>query len=159
MCFIEINSKDEMSFSWKKQKYVKQWSQFPGKQLTTGYGKGKFTLRVGDAQKLTEHDSALRRGLDQVTSRGSLQHKLFIFLCCFVASPYLSHNLSCLMLKFIIVKCKRKAVLSVCKCFFYSDGEREEAREGEKQEKGRSSAQKLKSLEREMCHCHNKQSK
>lgn len=44
-------------------------------------------------------------------------------------------------------------------CFFYSDGEREEAREGEKQEKGRSSAQKLKSLEREMCHCHNKQSK
>lgn len=113
MCFIEINGKDEMSFSWKKQKYV----QVPGKQLTTGYGKGKFTLWVGDAQKLTEYDSALRRELDQVTSRGSLQPKLFIFLCCFVASPYLSHNLSCLILKFIIVKCKRKAVLSVCKWF------------------------------------------
>lgn len=56
MCFIEINSKDDMSFSWKKQKYVNQWSQVPGKQLITGYGKGKFTLQVGDAQKLTEYD-------------------------------------------------------------------------------------------------------
>lgn len=42
--------------------------------------------------------------------------------------------------------------------FFYSDGERGEAKEGGKQKKGRSSAQKLKSLKREMCHCHNKQS-
>lgn len=46
MCFIEINNKGEMSCSWKKQKYEKQWSQLPGKKFTTGYGKGKFTLHV-----------------------------------------------------------------------------------------------------------------
>lgn len=130
-----------MSSSWKKQKYEKQWSQVPGKELKTGYRKGKFTLQLsnagagygmsnaaalhtqrgcgissfGDAQNLTEDDS-LRRELDQVTSRGQSQHKLFIILCCF-AGPYLSHNLSYLILEFIVVKCKRKAVLSDYKCF------------------------------------------
>lgn len=132
MCFIETNSKDEMSCSWKKQRLEKQWSQVPGKELTTGHGKGKFPgcqmleqaiqrgcgiSSFGGAQNLTEHDSALRRELDQVTSRGPFQPKLFIILCCFVAGPYLSHNLSYLILEFIIIKCKRKAVLSGCKCF------------------------------------------
>lgn len=132
MCFIQTNSKDEMSSSWKKQRFEKQWSRVPGKELKAGYGEGKFpgcqmleqaiqrdcgisSFRA--ARNLTEHDSALRRELDQVTSRGSFQPKLFVILCCFVAGPYLSHNLSYLILEFIIIKVKRKAVLSDCKCF------------------------------------------
>lgn len=66
----------------------------------------------GDTQNSSECDSALGGELDQVTSRVPFQPKLVRILCCFLAGPYLSHNMSYLILEFIIVKCKRKALFS-----------------------------------------------
>lgn len=121
-CFIEINSKDEISSSWKKQEY-ENWSSGPG-ELKMGYRKERFTLRVvrcwsrttqrdsgtpsfGDAQNLS-HMTLERIGPG--TSGVPFQSKCFIIRCCFVDDPYLNHNFSCLILQFIIVKCKDKAV-------------------------------------------------
>lgn len=71
----------------------------------------------GDTQNSTKRDSALGRELDQVTSGIPFQPKLVRILCYFLAGPYLSHNLSYLILEFVIVKCKRKALLSDCNWF------------------------------------------
>lgn len=95
-------------------------------ELTIGYRKERFTLSVVkcwsrlprgtlEPPALEMLKTCLDMTLERVgpgTSRGPFQSKSFIILCCFVDDPYLNHNFSSLILQFIIVKCKGKAVLS-----------------------------------------------
>lgn len=120
-CFIEINSKDEISSSWKKQEYENWYSGFG--ELKMGYRKEWFTLRVVKCWSRLPRETLqppalemLKTCLDMTlervgpgTSGVPFQSKCFIILCCFVDDPYLNHNFSCLILQFIIVKCKEKA--------------------------------------------------
>lgn len=123
-CLIEINSKDEINSSWKK--WVWKSVLIGSGELTIGYRKERFTPNVVkcwsrlpretlEPPALEMLKTCLAMTLERVgpgTSRGSFQSKCFMILCCFVDDPYLKHNFSCLILQFMIVKCKGKAVLS-----------------------------------------------